>query len=311
MSQPKLFQPIQLGHLALQHRVVLAPLTRFKSGRTDHVPTVPLMKDTTPSVQAPPDPAYQLLHIPPALGLGRAANPEILAAEDPSFPHISASNLKLSTSPASEPAPRALTLSEIDEYVALYAQAARNAIAAGFDGVEIHGANGYLVDQFLQDVSNVRDDEYGGSIENRSRTGIRLSPWTSIQGTSPSLSLDLDPANHTAADMGMPTPSRSSPTSSPHSHAHTRISRTSTRRATRFSAGGYDRATALAAAEEEGDALVAFGRHYIANPDLPKRLKKDIPLTPYNRKTFYTPIDEPGAAHGYVDYPFAEEGARL
>ncbi|KAF8890991.1 FMN-linked oxidoreductase [Infundibulicybe gibba] len=332
MSQQKLFQPIQVGCLTLQHRVVLAPLTRFKSGYMDHVPTVPLMKEyytqraTTPgtlliseatiiAAQAggyanipgiwsqPQIDAWKQLW-----ALGRAANPDILAAEDPSFPHISASNIKLSSSPASEPAPRALTLSEINEYVALYAQAARNAIKAGFDGVEIGGASGYLIDQFLQDVSNIREDEYGGSVENRNRFALRV----------------VD-AVANAIDMGMADPLPQ------FTHLISTLARTHTDLAyihliePRFSglfdrapaayesnaafraawaprpiinAGGYDRAGALAAAKEEGNVLVAFGRHYISNPDLPKRLKKNIPLTPYNRKTFYTPIDEPGAAYG-------------
>jgi len=95
--------------------------------------------------------------------------------------------------------PRTLTKDEIKEYIAAYVTAARNAIRAGFDGVEVHGANGYLPDQFIQDMTNKRTDEYGGSVENRARfvlevvdavveavgaerTGIRLSPWSSFQG---------------------------------------------------------------------------------------------------------------------------------
>lgn len=96
--------------------------------------------------------------------------------------------------------PRALTTDEIKEYIPAYVTAAKNAIRAGFDGVEVHGANGYLIDQFIQDVSNNRTDEYGGSVENRARfalevvdavveavgaerTGFRLSPWNLYQGT--------------------------------------------------------------------------------------------------------------------------------
>jgi len=95
--------------------------------------------------------------------------------------------------------PRALTKDEIKEYIAAYVTAARNAIRAGFDGIEVHGANGFLPDQFIQDVTNKRTDEYGGSVENRARfvlevidaiveaigaerTSIRLSPWNSFQG---------------------------------------------------------------------------------------------------------------------------------
>jgi len=104
--------------------------------------------------------------------------------------------------------PRALTTGEIKEYIAAYVTAANNAIRAGFDGVEVHGANGYLIDQFIQDVSNNRTDEYGGSVENRARfaleivdavveaigaerTGIRLSPWNTFQGTLYTTYVDL------------------------------------------------------------------------------------------------------------------------
>lgn len=131
--------------------------------------------------------------------LGRAADEVALYSENPSFPYISASNVSLSQH--SIP-PRALSGEEINEYIELFATAASNAVhKAGFDGVEIHSANGYLLDQFLQDRSNVRTDEYGGSIEKRakfvldivdavvsrigaSRTGIRLSPWSYFQGKS-------------------------------------------------------------------------------------------------------------------------------
>lgn len=129
--------------------------------------------------------------------LGRAASGAALRAEDPSYDVVSASDIKLASS---QDAPRPLTVPEIHEYIQLFATAASNAVhGAGFDGVEIHGANGYLVDQFLQDVSNKRTDEYGGSVENRARfalevveavskavgqkkTGIRLSPWSKFQG---------------------------------------------------------------------------------------------------------------------------------
>lgn len=130
--------------------------------------------------------------------LGRAASPDILT-EEGNYPYISASDIPLSSAKSTTAPPRPLTVEEIDKYVKLYATAAKNAVEAGFDGVEIHGANGYLIDQFLQDVSNKRTDDYGGSVENRSRfglrvvdaiakaigaerTAIRLSPWGRYQG---------------------------------------------------------------------------------------------------------------------------------
>ena len=128
--------------------------------------------------------------------LGRAAEPQVL--KEKGLPYVAPS--PIATPGGSGEVPRELTIEEIKEVVQLHAQAAKNAVfKAGFDGVEIHGANGYLFDQFLQDVSNTRSDEYGGSIENRSRfalevmdavvdavgperVGVRLSPWSTYQG---------------------------------------------------------------------------------------------------------------------------------
>ena len=132
--------------------------------------------------------------------LGRTASPEVLQ-EEGGYPHVTASPIPLQSKGVDNPpVPRALTVEEIGEYVQLFASAARNAVlGAGFDGVEIHAANGYLPDQFLQTNTNVRTDMYGGSIENRVRfvleitkavvnavgankVGIRLSPWSTFQG---------------------------------------------------------------------------------------------------------------------------------
>lgn len=139
--------------------------------------------------------------------LGRAAKPAELNAEDPSLPYVSASDIPLRERPANEIRPRPLEISEIQGYTKLYAAAASNAVhKAGFDGIEIHNANGYLLDQFLQDVSNIRTDQYGGSPENRCRfslevvdavvaavgakkTGIRISPWNTYQSTAASFSV--------------------------------------------------------------------------------------------------------------------------
>ena len=142
--------------------------------------------------------------------LGRTASPEQLKREDPSFEYVAAGSVPLhanindptDTSPPLTPRP--LTKAEIAEYVQLYAAAARNAVErAGFDGVEIHGANGFLIDQFLKEMSNDRTDEYGGSAENRARfalevteavttavgeerVSMRLSPWITLYGMFPS-----------------------------------------------------------------------------------------------------------------------------
>ncbi|KAF7964818.1 hypothetical protein HWV62_2745 [Athelia sp. TMB] len=136
--------------------------------------------------------------------LGRAADPGQLAKEGITDGYVSSSSIPQERfAKGGFPPPKTLDLAEVHEYVKLYATAAENAIKAGFDGVEVHGANGYLVDQFLQDVCNKRTDEYGGSIENRARfgleivdavvkkigpkrTGIRVSPWGSFGGPSSS-----------------------------------------------------------------------------------------------------------------------------
>jgi NADPH2 dehydrogenase len=133
--------------------------------------------------------------------LGRTAKPDVL--QEGGHPFVAASPIPLNNTSASStppPVPRALTVEEIGEYVQLFATAARNAVLrAGFDGVEIHAANGYLPDQFLQTITNERTDSYGGSVENRTRfvleiteavvnavgaskVGIRISPWTTFNG---------------------------------------------------------------------------------------------------------------------------------
>ncbi|KAF9025564.1 FMN-linked oxidoreductase [Hymenopellis radicata] len=219
-SQP--FQLIQVGDIQLRHRIVLPGLTRLKSGEKSHVPNVKLMKEyysqrasqygtllisEAPLIAglSPHAPGFytqeQLDAWKELWALGRAADIKSLLEEDASdlLPYVSALDVRLT---GKEEAPRPLSIPEIEEYIALFAQAAINATQkAGFDGIEIHGANGYLIDQFLQDKTNRRTDKYGVSPENRcrfaleiveavvravgaARTGIRLSPWNEF--------LDLD-----------------------------------------------------------------------------------------------------------------------
>jgi len=258
MSGTNLFQPMRVGRMALQHRVVLAPLTRYKSTKKEHIPIVRLMSeyygqranrsgslliteatviapqaggfDNVPGIwsetqvaawrevsvcinfRLPPPHASSILKLTPHVrqvvdgvhqrgsfiylqiwALGRVADPAILRLEG--YPYVAPSAIKLDSKAES---PRPLSLEEIQEYIQLFGNAADNAVAAGFDGVEVQGSNGYLIDQFLQDVSNQRTDEYGGSIQNRSRfalevikevarvvgedrTAVRLSPWNTYQ----------------------------------------------------------------------------------------------------------------------------------
>lgn len=220
--------------------------------------------------------------------------------------------------------PRALDLSEIPGIVAQFRQAAANALRAGFDGVEVHGANGYLLDQFLQDGTNRRTDAYGGAIENRSRlllevvdaaaevvgadrVGVRLSPWGRFNGMS-----DTNPAalyRHVAAELGQrglaylhvvePRADQNSDANAldpqaPDAAKHVK----KTFGGKVISAGGYVRETAEAAVAEGRADAIAFGRLFIANPDLPERFRRGAPLNRYHRPTFYG-----GGEYGYIDYP--------
>jgi N-ethylmaleimide reductase len=221
-------------------------------------------------------------------------------------------------------APRALSAPEIPGIVDDYARAARAAVAAGFDGVEIHGANGYLIDQFLKTGSNRRDDEWGGSIANRTRfaiavtqavaaaiggarTGIRISPVTPandagdeapqplfehlLRGLAP---LGLAYVHVIEGATGGPRelPDR------PFDYAALRAAyRAAGGQAAWMVNNGYDRGLADAALAAGAD-LVAFGRPYIANPDLVRRLREGAPLNAPDRATFYG-----GGAQGYTDYP--------
>jgi len=222
------------------------------------------------------------------------------------------------------PQPQALTLEGIAAVVADYATAARNAIAAGFDGVEVHAANGYLLDQFLESASNRRSDSYGGSLENRrrlllevvdavcaavdsARVGVRLSPMGGSFGmgddtpeeTFVGAARALD-ARHLAylhlvepAVRGRDLASDVDPRAEALMHD---IRQAFT--GPIILAGGYTGARAeQALASGRGD-LIAFGRPFIANPDLPARLAQDAPLAVADPAVFYG-----GDAHGYIDYP--------
>jgi N-ethylmaleimide reductase len=213
--------------------------------------------------------------------------------------------------------PRALRLDEIPRLVADYERAARNAREAGFDGIEIHAANGYLLDQFLSDSSNHRTDAYGGSIENRARlvlevteavlkvwepghVGIRLSPGpvadafdSTPQATFGYLVEKLDKLGLAYVHF-IETPVEG-------------LDYGALRRAFRgvyIANGGFTRETAIAAIESGRADAVAFGRPFIANPDLVDRLRLNAPLNEPDRSTFYG-----GGPEGYIDYPTLDRAA--
>ncbi|KAF2115655.1 hypothetical protein BDV96DRAFT_492582 [Lophiotrema nucula] len=359
MADSRLFKPLQLGAITLKNRVAMAPLTRFRAddehvplpyvkeyyGQRASVPGTLLITEATyidfanggyPNVpgiynQAQIDAWKKVTDAVHAKGsyiylqlwaLGRVANPEFAKAHN--IPVKSSSPVALNSDYAE---PEALTLDEIKETVQRYATAAKNSIAAGFDGVEIHGANGYLIDQFIQDNVNQRTDQYGGSIENRNRfavevtkavvdavgadrTGIRLSPFSTFQGMRmkdpvpqfTDLVSKLDAFGLAYVHLVESRISGNADVESSDSldslfHAfHGPI----------LAAGGFKPDSARRLVDEEykeRDVVVVFGRYFIANPDLPYRLEKGIEFTKYDRDTFYNAKEE----RGYTDYSFSPE----
>jgi len=229
--------------------------------------------------------------------------------------------------------PRALQIEEMPYVVRQYARGARNALAANFDGVEVHGANGYLLDQFIQSSTNCRADVHGGPVENRARllmevveavsevwgpdrVGVRLSPLGKMNDIS-----DADPeatfgtvaktlsqyelaylhiVNPTVAALEKGEPP------DPQSQRMLTLMRTNYR-GTLILAGGFDRDTAKVWLEQDRADLIAFGRKFIANPDLPERFRAGKPLNRDDPSTYYG-----GGAKGYTDYPsLAQERGEL
>ena len=345
-----LFQPFELGPLTLGNRIVMAPMTRNRAGAGDvpHALNAEYYAQrasagliiTEASQISPQGKGYpgtpgiysaeqiagwrlvtdavhkrgsriflQLWHV------GRISHPSLQQhGEQPVAPSAltPAGNAMTATGPQPYAAPRALTLDEIPGIVAAYRQAAINAKEAGFDGVEVHGANGYLLDQFLRDGTNQRQDAYGGPVENRARlllevvgvvsavfgaarVGVRLSPinpFNDIRDSDPQATFD-----YVATQLGS------------RGLAYLHVYQAGTdpfdwrqfRQAfggTFMVNGGYDRAKAEAAIAGGAADLVAFGSPYIANPDLVERLQQNVPLNAPDVATFYG-----GGAEGYTDYP--------
>jgi len=371
MKYPSLFSPLQVGPYRLNHRVVMAPLTRMRAERPSLAPR-PLNAEyyaqrATPGglIIAEASPVMATGHGSPGTpgiyseqqikgwrgvvdavhakgGLiflqlwhvGRVSHssfqPGGVLPVAPSAVPISAA-LKTMTAggkPAPYETPRALETSEIAGVVDSFRQAARNALRAGFDGVEIHGANGYLIEQFLQSHTNLRTDRYGGSIANRTRflmeitqavidvwgverVGVRLSPYgvANDSGEADPMPLythvieSLDPLG--LAYLHFVEPRSSGAGRAEVNHQNVPSAMVLFRpiwSGVLISAGGFTGETAEAAIAAGHADAIAFGRIFISNPDLPRRLKHGFPLTPYNRATFYG-----GEEAGYTDYSAYDE----
>lgn len=359
-SSSRLFEPLKIGNVTLQHRAVMAPLTRFRANKK-HVP-LPLMKEyygqraSTPGTLLITEATFisqQAAGFDNAPGLWTAdqiaswkeitdtvhAKGSFIFAQLWSLGRVAYTNVaKAEGIQVKAPSPigieglstpSEMTEADIKSFVADYAQAARNAMDAGFDGVELHGANGYLVDQFIQDVSNKRTDKYGGSIENRSRfavevigalvsavgadkVGLRLSPWSDFQGMRmadpvPQFThLITEVKKYKLAYLHVIESRVSGYIDAEGGESNDFVHNAWGRNSPVLVAGGFKPARAKSFIDEEhknDEVAIVFGRYFLSNPDLPYRLKNGLELNPYNRDTFYnaeSPI-------GYIDYPFSKE----
>lgn len=350
-----LFDPVTIGDLTLKNRIFMAPLTRCRASE-GRVPNAMMAEyyaqrasaglilteatSVTPMGVGYPDTPgiwsdeqvegwkhitsavhkaggtifLQLWHV------GRISHPQYLDGKQPVAPSAIAAegHVRLMSKTDMYPVPRALELSEIPQIIEAYRKGAENAKAAGFDGVEIHGANGYLLDQFLQDSSNKRTDSYGGPIENRARLMLEVTDAViSVWGAN-RVGMHLAPRGD-AQSMGDSNPLAT----------FGYVARELAKRHIAFICareyigdgrigpelkkqfGGIyianEKLTAETAAllleKREADA-VAFGQLFIANPDLPERLRTGAPLNAPKPETFYAK-----GSTGYTDYPSLEEKA--
>ena len=361
----KLFTPVALGSLQLGHRVVHAPTTRLRANPDDSPSAMMLAYYSqrasaggliiTESVHPSPDSygylgapgIYTHAHVVAWRRITDAIHAEgglvvMQIAHDGRQSHVDLSNGTAPVAPSVVPfeglaftrdgwvpvSPhRALAIDEIPGLVASFSAAAQRARDAGFDGIELHNANGYLADTFLQDGTNQRTDAYGGPVENRARfslelvdalvkvwgpgrVGVRVSPigqWGSISDSDPEATfayfagaLNAFPLAYLhiiePRVMGVETIHE----------GHEPVASAGLRRIFKgaiIAAGGFDRDGAEAILERGDANAVAFGRFFTSNPDLPERLRNNQPLTPYQREAFWG-----GDEHWYSDFaPYQQQ----
>ncbi len=357
MALLNLFTPIKVGQYRLANRIVLAPMTRSRAA-SGNVPT-PLMATyyaqragaglmITEATQIAPEGIGYVdtpgIHSPDQINGWKLVTNAVHQAggriflqlwhvgrishslfqpdgKAPIAPSAIAPKGNVFTPQGMKPfeTPRALELSEIPNLVTQFRQGAVHALAAGFDGVEIHAANGYLIDQFLRDGSNNRTDGYGGSVENRARflievaeavidvwgedrVGVRLAPGGAFNDMSDSDSSEtFSYAVSALDDLAIAYLHVKETTQDDIRHGSVVVPTALLRE--RFQGalmvnGGYTRERADQMIENGGADLVAFGVPFLANPDLPQRLAQGAPLNPPDPTTFYG-----GGEKGYTDYP--------
>jgi N-ethylmaleimide reductase len=307
-----LFEPVEVGPLRLSNRIVMAPMSRNRAdaAKAAHALTAIYYAQRAGA-------GLIVTEASPVSPQGRAGDgaPGI-------WSEAQVAGWRLTTQAVHARSGRiflqlwhsgkaTLAVEEIPAVVAQFAQGARNAVEAGFDGIEVHAANGYLIDRFLRDGSNRRGDAYGGTVANRARLLLEILDGVEVSWESGRIGVRLSPAS----------PYNDMRDSDPQRHFG-EIAETLAGRGLAFlhvdeggegfdwkafrrryagpyiANGGYDRERALAALESGHADLVSFGVLYLANPDLPERLRLCAPLNRPDRATFYG-----GGERGYTDYP--------
>lgn len=364
-NQQPLLKPYKSGNLTLKNRVVMAPMTRSRADNPEKAPTADLQAEyyaqragagliitegsqvsgravgyiNTPGIHTPAQVAgwklvtqqvheaggtifVQLWHV------GRISHPDFHDGSLPWAPSaINPHDQSFTPQGFKETVtPRAMTPEDIKTTIQDFAAAAKNAVEAGFDGVELHASNGYLFHQFFNGTSNRRTDAYGGSIENRARflfdvldavkkeipggkIGIRMNPSlhgvsgiTMDEDTIPTFDYIINQLNRYDLAYLHLSQAATKPSDTPYAVTDVAARYRPMYRGTLIINSGFDREKGNAIIERGDADLVAFGRPFISNPDLAERFAGNLPLTEWEQATFYTP-----GKKGYTDYPVAAE----